>query len=746
MTAARGKSLLAAPWLFEYRPAQMCKLSWRCFLLLLCLAGLGFGQAQEPPGLEVRAQGPDALFEYEENTATVTDPSGVLVTYGEAQMTARKVRFNRHTGEVEAEGDVRLQRGKEVWIGERLAYNFVTRELRADAFRSGLAPVYLTGQGLASSLTNQVHTATNAVVTTDNLAEPTYRVRARRLRVIPGKLIEARQATLFLGQTPVMYLPTYRRHLVRHSNFFVFVPGYRSLYGPYLLGTYHWFPSTNVEVGLHLDYRERRGIGGGPDVSYDAGLLGQGQLRTYGIRDEDPGNDLAGRPIGRDRHRISLLHSLPLGTNLTARITVHEQSDAQFVRDFYESEYRGDLQPKTFLEMNQLWPNFSLNLVAQPQVNPFFHTVERLPDVKLTAVRQRLGISPFYYEGENSASYLRLRTADHLGANYAAFRADSFHQLLLPQTFFGWLHVTPRAGGRFTHYGPTQGDGPTLSAQDRAVFNTGAELSTKASRLWPGAQSKSWDVNGLRHIVEPSLNYVYVPNPTRQPSQLPQFDSELESLRLTPIDFPDYAAVDSIDSQNVLRLGLRNRIQTKRRSGLDNLLHWALYTDWRLRPRGNQGAFADVFSDLDLKPRSWLTLSSETRFDLDNRVWRAANHMATFEPSSRWSWRVGHRYLRDDAGFGTGNNLILSSFTCRLNENWAVRVSHHFEARDGAMEEQYYTLYRDLRSWTTALTLRLRANRGGPADVSVAITFSLKAVPRFALGRERDAPSLLLGE
>jgi hypothetical protein len=27
------------------------------------------------------------------------------------------------------------------------------------------------------------------------------------------------------------------------------------------------------------------------------------------------------------------------------------------------------------------------------------------------------------------------------------------------------------------------------------------------------------------------------------------------------------------------------------------------------------------------------------------------------------------------------------------------------------LEEQYYTLYRDLRSWTAALTLRLRDNR-----------------------------------
>jgi lipopolysaccharide assembly outer membrane protein LptD (OstA) len=725
----------------------MCKTRWRLLLLpWFSLVWLFPVVAAERLELDIQAQGPEALFEYEESTATVTDPTGVVVRYRDAELTAGKVRFNRQTGEVMAEGKVRLQRGKEVWRGDWLGYNFTTRELHADRFRAGLAPIYLAGEGLTSALTNHTHSATNVLLTTDDIAQPVYKVRARRLKVIPGERIEADRATLYLGKVPVMYLPVYRRHMVRHSNFFAFVPGYRSLYGPYLLGSYHWFPSTNWEVVAHFGLRERRGIGAGPELRYDLGGLGRGELHAYALRDEDSGLDPAGKPIREDRHRIRLSHSMVLSSNVTARAVVHHQSDAQVIRDFFESEYRKDMQPKTFLEAGRAWPNFSLSLLGQAQVNSFFQTVERLPELKLTAVRQQLGVSPFFYEGETSAGYFRLRTAEHRGTNFAAFRADSFHQLLLPQNWFGWLNVTPRAGGRFTHYGRTEEDGPALASQDRGVFNTGVELSTKASRVWPGARSKLWDLTGLRHVVEPSINYVYVPRPTRTPAQLPQFDSELQSLRLVPIDFPDYTSIDSIDSQNVMRLGLRNKVQTKRRDEVDNVLNWAAYTDWRLRPRRGQATFADVFSDLDFKPRSWITLNSETRYDVQNRLIRVADHTATFEPSSRWSWRVGHRYLRDNAGFGPGNNLILSSFTYRLSENWAFRVAHHFEARDGTMEEQHYTIYHDLRSWTSALTLRLRENRGGPQDVAVAVTFSLKAFPRFALGRERDAPSILLGD
>ena len=72
-------------------------------------------------------------------------------------------------------------------------------------------------------------------------------------------------------------------------------------------------------------------------------------------------------------------------------------------------------------------------------------------------------------------------------------------------------------------------------------------------------------------------------------------------------------------------------------------------------------------------------------------------------------------------------------------------MQHRFEARDGILEEQYYTVYRDFRSWTAALTFRVRENRIGPTDYGVAVTFSLKAIPRFKLGDDRNKPTLLLG-
>ena len=61
------------------------------------------------------------------------------------------------------------------------------------------------------------------------------------------------------------------------------------------------------------------------------------------------------------------------------------------------------------------------------------------------------------------------------------------------------------------------------------------------------------------------------------------------------------------------------------------------------------------------------------------------------------------------------------------------------------MEYQYYTLYRDFRSWTAGLTFRVRENRFESNDYTVAIALSLKAMPRFGLGTDAVRPQRLIG-
>src|SRR5262249_6040380 len=151
------------------------------------------------------------------------------------------------------------------------------------------------------------------------------------------------------------------------------------------------------------------------------------------------------------------------------------------------------------------------------------------------------------------------------------------------------------------------GPGATTTEETRGVFNTGVDVTFKASRVWPGVKNQFLELDGLRHIIEPSVDYVFVPSPSEPPQKLPQFDYEWPTLRLLPIDFPDFNAIDAIDSQNVIRLGVRNKLQTKRDGQIANVVNWDVYIDWLLDPNAQQTRFSNLFSDLTFRPRSWVS-------------------------------------------------------------------------------------------------------------------------------------------
>jgi len=705
-------------------------------------------QAQEgPPDIFGPAAGSSAYAVGGTNFFT----GGVIASNQNVLVSADRASVVNLTGEIQAEGDVVILDHGRIWRGTNATYNFNSGEVHAGAYKTAAMPFNLSGELLFGDTKNQIYSAADSIVTTDDYAKPIYSIHARFITIVPGEYFQARDATLYLGSTPIFYWPYFHRQLGKHPDNFEFVPGYRSSYGAFLLGAFNWYGRTNLDGTIHLDERTRRGLAGGPDLLFHLGDYGQAAFRYYYAHDEVPEADgLIVPHLGPNRQRMSFNYSNGPSTNFTFKVLANYQSDPLIIRDFFESEYRADVEPASYAEANQLWPNFTLDAMAQPRLVNFFETVERLPDIKLTGLRQQLGGTPIFYQSESSVGYFTEAFSDtnNPATNYSATRADTVHQFTLPETFFGWLNVTPRVGGRFTYYSAVEGPASPTNAQTRGVLNTGVDFSLKASRVYPAVESSFWDLHELRHILEPDLNYAYVPAPSRAPSQLPQFDTELPGLRLLPMEYPDYNSMDSIGKQNFLRLTLRNRFQTKRDNGVEDFINWAVYTDWNLTP-GTNHTFSDLYSDLAFRPRSWVILNSSLRYDLPDHRWRDAINSLTLTPNSTWSLSLSYRYLmNNDPEFLTypgqslsGHNLFGISARYRLNENWAFHIAERFEAQDGTLQEQDYTLYRDLRSWTGALTFRVTEGPAQPADFTVALTLSLKAFPRFPLGSDTDRPS-----
>ena len=169
-------------------------------------------------------------------------------------------------------------------------------------------PVFAEGAGLHGEITNRVYISTNGVITTDDVAQPVVKIRAKYLKIIPGEKIVARHATLYVAGVPVFYFPYYSRNLGPHANNFSFVPGYRSSFGPFLLSSYTFFLDEQLDGTAHVDYRERRGPAAGPDFNYHLGRWGDGTFKYYYLHDQDPGaNGGDPTPPGESAARLFLL-------------------------------------------------------------------------------------------------------------------------------------------------------------------------------------------------------------------------------------------------------------------------------------------------------------------------------------------------------------------------------------------------------------------------------------------------------
>ena len=152
--------------------------------------------AQDAPSLEVQALSqilPGTVqghLDFDPATGEWAGTNGIFVRYGAAVLTADAASVNSKTGEVQADGHVRIESDDQLWVGDHIADNFKTRQMRSEQFRTGRAPVFAGGAGLTGDGSTRVYTAQSAFITTDDASDPAYRVRASRIKIIPGKSVQ----------------------------------------------------------------------------------------------------------------------------------------------------------------------------------------------------------------------------------------------------------------------------------------------------------------------------------------------------------------------------------------------------------------------------------------------------------------------------------------------------------------------------------------------------------------------------
>jgi hypothetical protein len=731
----------------------------------------------------------------------------VIIRYKDTAIYCEYAQYNPDTRDVLLTGNVRIYHDNHLFTAERALYNLETKVLNTADFRGETLPFRFAGESL-STLGSNAYLVKDGIFTTSDSSKPDYYLRARSVRIYPKDRVIFSNVKLYVGRTPVFWYPYLYQSLNADSSF-TFTPGYTSVWGAYLL-TQTTFPLTEGISGkLRLDLYANRGVGVGFEARWGAEKRAAspfsktatetkterktrevksgenwGRFLSYYIDDSNPGTNktsLTREPIDPSRYRVTLQDRTYWTEDIYSTINITKLSDRRFLQDFEENEFRQNPNPDNLVALTKWDENYSAILMARKQLNQDLDGTEKLPEFALDVKRQPIFDLPLFYDGETSiGEYKRNFEKDSLFPDYSSFRADTYHQLSRPGTYFGWLSINPHVGVRGTYYSESGfieetinnqvitsttvgADGLPVTTSNtvqtineklqqngslfRAAVTAGLEMSFKFSKAFEGVQSRALGLDGLRHVVQPYMNASFVYT-NEDPHQILQFDRYNRSTQPPPIDFPQFNAIDGLDNWSIVRLGVRNRLQTRRDNLTFNWLEVDTFFDVNLdRPDfGNasvlsdDGTFSNVYNRLRWQPLPWVGLRLDSQLPLLDSGFTEVNTSLGFLVTRNLQLSVGQRYLNGSNQFADSNLATFGGYV-HVNDNWGFSFNESYEFADSILESQTYEVHRDLSSWVASVGVNVRDN-GGKEQFGVLFTMTLKDLPSVHIPLSLDAQSL----
>src|SRR6184192_1742733 len=702
---------------------------------------------------------------YENGLATARD--NVAIHIGNTDIYADYAQYNPTTHDVELRGHVRIYRDTSLYIAESGIYNTETKKIKALNARTESQPYFLSGHDV-TSISDNGYLIHNGTFTTHDSPKADFHLQARTIRVYENDRVIFQYVTMYVGKVPVFWWP-YLYQSLNEAFSFTVSPAYLSSWGPSLL-TQVTFPITDdIKGRFRLDYRGRRGVAVGLDSTMDYFNDSQARLKTYYLQDQNPNlneTNIPRKDVPTGRYRVSLADTTNFTDDIYGIANLTKLSDQYVMQDFFQGEFRIDPVPDNVLAVAKTDPFYTLTAIERFQANQFFTTTERQPEVVLDIKRHALFGGPIFYEGETGFANLRLQFPQGLGfENYGTDRLDTFHQLTFPNTYFGWLSIVPRIGYRGTYYGKTWDLGsttfippsnplvpdfilppPTLANPVkfdgdtfRSVFDTGAEASFKISRTWENVQSRAFGLDGIMHVIQPFTDFSYVKEDGPDPTSILGFDRFLPSTQLRAIDFPQFTPIDSIASWTVWRLGVRNRLDTRRDDQTVTWFELDSFVDVNFDNPYDRTPYSNLFNNIRFNPLPWISFTVNSQVPAFDKGFTEIDTLATVQPIANLQTTVGHRYLNGNPFFVDSSLFVVGGYY-RIDDNWGIGATEQYEATTGLLEEQRYAIYRDLTNWVASFGGVIRDNKG-VSEYGVLFSVTLKAFPKFGVDLNFDPSS-----
>lgn len=489
------------------------------FIFLLCFSFSAI-QAEEEITVDLRApvycQG------------VITTDQGGIITGPNLRIQAMHIIYTRKLDAeppiytIVAEGNLMLEFGDYIFVGERLEYDFHTKTGVIYQGKTMSEPWFFGGD-YVELRSDGSYLIYNAFVTTSEQCPMDWYIAADRAELSCDSLLEAENIKLRILNIPVFWLPSFKMNLnsifdspVRYSVKWGSRQGHR--FGL----IYELFSWNRWKAFLRLDYRLKRGLGGGIETHYRS-LDHKICLETinYVARDSSlihPGQRL--------RYRFQGVgDALLLDDKVSIHLSYDKISDIDMPTDYNDRGIELDTAGRTELLIRRQEEQWIANFVTRVRINNFQTIKQELPTFETSWRPFNLGDTQVVSDMQLKAAYLNFAYGNnqiHVH-DYCSSRLE-FTPSFYRHFSLGNINIMPEIGGVVIAYGnsPHQKEAKLL-----ALGQLCCTLNTQLYRSY----------SCFKHQITPYVQYSYFTYPTVSPDEHYIFDIDDGWYRLSMMRF-----------------------------------------------------------------------------------------------------------------------------------------------------------------------------------------------------------------
>ena len=671
------------------------------FASLLLLTFCAASHASEtnlmgPGGLKVKA---DSIT-YDKKTDTYDATGKVRIDWSGVIMFADEVTLRQSDNLATAEGNVLFRKGEDTLHADRVTLDLETAKGEVSNGRLFVKQgnFRLSGEKMLKTGVDDYHVERGSFTTCDGEV-PSWKFSAAELDVTREEYAVGRHAIFYIKDVPVLYFPyiVYPVKEERQSGFLIPRVGISSKKGFYLEVPYYLVVNPSQDATFYLDIQTKRGAGAGAEYRYMMRSGGFGNLNAYLIYDTD--EDML-------RGNFLIRHQQSFSPTLFFRADIDLTLDRDFYRDYGEvnGEYnRQYLESSAFITKH--WERYSLTTELRYVENLYAvnnkATLQKLPNITFTGIKQQLLNTPFYVSLDSTF------TNFHRQNGLQGQRLDLHPMLTYYTSPGGILEGAAWVGYRQRLYNTYGGDINT-GFSDSGIPDVGASLSSTFSRVYDTAWG---NLKKVKHTIIPEVTYSF----------LPQQDQD---------DLPFFDYNDRLVSQNMIGYSLTNYLTGKYLSDdtpatYRDLAYLRISQGYEfsgtrrdvLTLVDEQRPFTDIRLEAKLNPTERLSFYLDSRFNPYELHFSTLDVSTDLADSEGNSVGVGYRFSRDEVRYLEGKLNI--SYVEPFVFHYLTRYS--FDTRD--FLESYYALEYKQQCWGVTVSYRER-----PGDESFVVNFTLSGI------------------